>query len=251
MKLQGIYAEITTPFDETGRIFRAKIEHNVEKWNRIGLAGYAVCGAAGEGPLLDAEETLAVFELVAKFAAQGKTLIAATARPGVHETVELINRAAELGYHFALLDAPAYPPETVSLYLRAVADRAGIPVLVRGADAPSHSNLPNVKLAWCATGLWDDLQRGAAGAILSLAAAAPYAAIALWEAHRTREEDAGRDWQSRILPAGGLAARYGAAGVKHAMDLNAYYGGPPRLPFTSPAPAARIEIEEAFRDLKG
>ncbi len=251
MKLQGIYAEITTPFDETGRIFRSKIEHNVEKWNRIGLAGYAVCGAAGEGMLLDAGETLSVFELVAKFAAPGKTLIAATGRPGVHETVELTNRAAELGYHFALLDAPAFAPETLSLYLRVVADRARIPLLVRGADAPNHTNLPNPGLAWCATSLWDNLQKGAPGAILSIAAAAPYAAIALWEAHRTREEDAGRDWQNRILPAAKLTARFGAAGVKHAMDLNAYYGGPPRLPFTPLVAAARNEIEEAFRDLKG
>jgi hypothetical protein len=35
------------------------------------------------------------------------------------------------------------------------------------------------------------------------------------------------------------------------MDLNGYYGGPPRLPLCVPTPAAKKEIEEAFRDLKG
>jgi 4-hydroxy-2-oxoglutarate aldolase len=35
------------------------------------------------------------------------------------------------------------------------------------------------------------------------------------------------------------------------MDLNGYYGGPPRLPLTTPTEAAKREIEEAFRDLKG
>jgi hypothetical protein len=35
------------------------------------------------------------------------------------------------------------------------------------------------------------------------------------------------------------------------MDLNAYYGGPPRLPFVVPASDVRREIEEAFRELKG
>jgi hypothetical protein len=35
------------------------------------------------------------------------------------------------------------------------------------------------------------------------------------------------------------------------MDLNGYYGGPPRLPLTVPTSEAKREIEEAFRDLKG
>jgi 4-hydroxy-2-oxoglutarate aldolase len=35
------------------------------------------------------------------------------------------------------------------------------------------------------------------------------------------------------------------------MDLNGYYGGPPRLPLCPPTEAARHEIEEAFKDLKG
>jgi len=35
------------------------------------------------------------------------------------------------------------------------------------------------------------------------------------------------------------------------MDLNGYYGGPPRLPLTVPSAAAKKEIEEAFADLKG
>jgi 4-hydroxy-2-oxoglutarate aldolase len=44
---------------------------------------------------------------------------------------------------------------------------------------------------------------------------------------------------------------YGVAGLKHAMDLNGYYGGPPRLPFVPVSMEARQEIEMAFRDLKG
>ncbi len=34
------------------------------------------------------------------------------------------------------------------------------------------------------------------------------------------------------------------------MDLNGYYGGLPRLPFLPPNQAAKVEIEEAFRDLR-
>ncbi|HWB98871.1 MAG TPA: hypothetical protein VG672_19315, partial [Bryobacteraceae bacterium] len=67
-----------------------------------------------------------------------------------------------------------------------------------------------------------------------------------------REEEAGRDWQNRIAHAASLvASKYGVPGLKHAMDLNGYYGGPPRLPQSAPCPAAKAEIEQAFADLKG
>ena len=99
--------------------------------------------------------------------------------------------------------------------------------------------------------LWTALQNGASGALLAFANSAPYAAIALWEAHRTREEEAGLDWQSRIAPAAELIeTRFGIPGLKQAMDLNGYYGGPPRLPLTTPSPAEKLEIQQAFADLK-
>ena len=108
-------------------------------------------------------------------------------------------------------------------------------------------------LAGSATDLWPALEAGAAGAILDFAAVAPYACIAIWEAHRTRENEAGIDWQSRIARAAGLVAPHGigVAGLKHAMDLNAYYGGPPRLPFIVPDTKIRREIEEAFSGFRG
>jgi 4-hydroxy-2-oxoglutarate aldolase len=88
------------------------------------------------------------------------------------------------------------------------------------------------------------------GAILDFAAAAPYAAITIWEAHRTREEEAGAEWQNRILHAARqIEECYGVPGLKHAMDMTGYYGGPPRLPYVGPDAAARRVIEEAFRDL--
>jgi 4-hydroxy-2-oxoglutarate aldolase len=100
--------------------------------------------------------------------------------------------------------------------------------------------------------LWPSLLMGACGAILAYANAAPYSVIAIWEAYRTREEKAGLDWQNRIGRASALVTtKCGIPGLKHAMDLNGYYGGPPRLPLSVPTPEAKREIEEAFRDLKG
>jgi dihydrodipicolinate synthase/N-acetylneuraminate lyase len=82
--------------------------------------------------------------------------------------------------------------------------------------------------------------------------AAPYACITIWEAFRTREEEAGMDWQGRIAnPAALVTTKYGIPGLKYAMDLNGYYGGVPRLPLIPVAPQVRLELEAAFDGIKG
>ena len=175
-----------------------------------------------------------------------------------------------------------------ALYFRAVADQSRIPLIIynwpqaTGVDIPveavvalsEHPNVIAIKessgnlekvmqmirevkhgfqvLVGSAPTLWPSLLMGASGAILAYANAAPYSVIAIWEAYRTREEAAGLDWQNRIgRPAALVTTKYGIPGLKYAMDLNGYYGGPPRLPLVPPSPEAKKEIEEAFKDLKG
>jgi 4-hydroxy-2-oxoglutarate aldolase len=181
-----------------------------------------------------------------------------------------------------------YGPETQMLFFRALADQSPVPVLIHNAPQATgvdvsaetvaklagHPNIAGVietgspvsriaqiravvpkefgVLAGTESQLWKSLKTGANGAALAFASAAPYATIAIWEAFRTREEEAGVDWQGRIShPSILVTDMYGVPGLKHAMDLNGYYGGPPRLPFVPAPPDARREIEEAFRDLKG
>ena len=277
MKLQGIFAAATTPFDHNGEIYKIKVQHNVEKWNRTTLAGYVIASATGEGALLAHEEKLVLWELAAKHADPEKILIAATGAEGVHETVTLTKHAAELGYKAALVEAPRLynRPENLLSYYRAVADRAVVPVIVAGTDAEIAATLslhPNIMaavvddagaalrsaqegfqaVAGAAGRLRSSLNAGASSAILAFANAAPYAAIAVWEAYRTREEDAGRDWQARIAgPAAFVEGAYSIPALKHVMDVNGYYGGPPRLPLTVPTPESRRQAEEAFQDLRG
>jgi 4-hydroxy-2-oxoglutarate aldolase len=274
MKLQGIFIDTATPFDHAGNLYRVKIEHNIAKWNQTSVAGYVIGGFAGEGALLSAEEKTQLWKSAAACAAPDKVLIAGIDVAGVCEASALVNQAADAGFAVALVETPRSEQlmrsqEVQLLYFRAVADRARIPILV--SNRPEETGVvvstllrhPNVlgvvdhsgerKGALCgsATKIWSGLTQGAPGAVLSFASAAPYAAIALWEAFRTREEEAGQEWQSRIAPAADLlSARYGIAGLKHAMDLNGYYGGPPRLPWSVVGPAARMEIERAFADLK-
>lgn len=178
-------------------------------------------------------------------------------------------------------------PDTQALYFRAVADRSKIPVLiynipqVTGYDVPvdvvaelsEHPNIAGMKdssgnlermkavcaavkpsfqvLSGSGVNFPDALKLGASGAILAIANPLPYACVTIWEAFRTREQEAMLDWQNRITSPGRLiATKYGIPGLKYAMDLNGYYGGPPRLPFIPPSNEARAEIEAAFDGLR-
>jgi dihydrodipicolinate synthase/N-acetylneuraminate lyase len=226
MKLQGIFAALATPFDYKGEIYKVKVQHNVDKWNRVGLAGYAVATRTGEGGLLTFEERVELFRLVKEAAAPERALLADVTRESVKESLMLANAAAEIGYHGVLCSTPF------------VSDRSPLPVI---------TELP--LMLDSAEGLWPALKGGSPGAILAFAAAAPYAAVAVWEAFRTREEEAGMDWQARITGPSRLLSNIAA--LKHAMDLNGYYGGLPRLPLPPATTEEKAEIEQVFRDLKG
>jgi 4-hydroxy-2-oxoglutarate aldolase len=294
MKLQGIFAAAATPFDHTGAIWRAKVQHNFEKWSRTSLAGFVVGSLAGEGPLLEASEKLDLIRAAAPSIPEGRLLLVDVSCEGVHAAANLAREAAAAGAHAVVSLVPhayrnlMYGAEAQSLYFRALADRSPVPIVIHNAPMTTGVDLlpetiaalaahPNIAgvietgtpagrvrqiravvrkdfgiLAGSETQTLDSLKEGATGAALAFASCAPYAAIAIWEAFRTREEEAGLDWQQRIShPSILVTDLYGVAGLKHAMDVNGYYGGPPRLPFSPVSAAARAEIDDAFKDLKG
>jgi len=294
MKLHGIFPPITTPFNHEGEIWKPKLQHNIEKWNLTGLAGYVVCGSTGESVHLTTQEKINLWTWVAEWASPQKLLIAGTGVESVRETVGLTNCAAGIGYKVAMVRTPHYYKNLINnaaaqlLYFRAVADQTKIPIFiynwpqVTGVDIPAdvvaqlseHPNIIGIKessgnlekvlqmirevkkgfqvLTGSAPTLAPSFAVGCVGAVLAFANAAPYATVSIWEAHRTREAEAALDIQNRIGRAAYLVtAKYGVPGLKYAMDLNGYYGGPPRLPLTVPTAEAKKEIEEAFADLKG
>jgi 4-hydroxy-2-oxoglutarate aldolase len=178
-------------------------------------------------------------------------------------------------------------PETQLVYFRALADVSKLPVLiynmpaVTGYDMPvdviaalsEHPNIIGMKdssgnlekfaathtavrsgfqiLSGSGLTFGGALAAGAAGAILAVANAIPYACQLVWEAFRMRQDAAARDWQERIMvPATLVPSKHGIAGLKYAMELNGYYGGLPRLPLLPLSADARAEVEQAFDGLR-
>jgi 4-hydroxy-2-oxoglutarate aldolase len=135
MDLAGVYPALTTPFAADGSVSLGDMKYNIERYNSTGLAGYVVLGSTGESVLLSRAEGDAVLATVKETAGQGKRLIAGTGAESTAETIERTKRAADLGYHLALVKTPyyykpAYKPELLIAHYRRVADASPIPILL-------------------------------------------------------------------------------------------------------------------------
>src|SRR6202035_4550122 len=135
MDLSGVYPALTTPFAADGSVSLGDLKYNIERYNSTGLAGYVVIGSTGESVLLSRSETDSILATVKEAAGQGKLLIAGTGAESTAETIERTKRAAELGYHAALVKTPyyykpVYKPEVFIAHYRRVADASPIPVLL-------------------------------------------------------------------------------------------------------------------------
>jgi 4-hydroxy-2-oxoglutarate aldolase len=135
MDLSGVFPALTTPFAADGSVSLGDLKHNLQRYNDTDLAGYVVLGSTGESVLLSREEIDGVLVMAKEAAGPKKKLIAGTGAESTAETIEKTKRAAELGYHAALVKTPhyykpAYTPDVLIAYYRRVADNAPIPVLL-------------------------------------------------------------------------------------------------------------------------
>jgi 4-hydroxy-2-oxoglutarate aldolase len=93
--------------------------------------------------------------------------------------------------------------------------------------------------------LLDSLQVGASGGVLGFAAPAPTICFEIYAAFRDNDLELARSKQQKLEPATKrVVSQMGIPAIKHAMDLNGYYGGPPRLPLLPLTAAQKTEIEE-------
>lgn len=135
MDLSGIFPALTTPFEPDGSVSLAGLKHNIQQYNRTDVAGYVAIGSTGESVLLTWAEMEGILVTVKEAAAKEKKLIAGTGAESTAETIERTKRAAELGYHVALVKTPyyykpSYKPDVLIAHYRRVADASPIPVLL-------------------------------------------------------------------------------------------------------------------------
>lgn len=292
MRLQGVFAPVTTPFLENGALALGHLRANLEKYHRTGLAGYVVLGSTGEAVMLTEAEADLVLAAAPKAAGAGKTLIAGTGVESTAETIVRTNRAADLGYHAALVRTPHYykarmTPDAQAEHFQRVADAARIPILIYSVpqftgipvEAPlvailsKHQNIAGIKessgevrrvadiigagqppfqtLVGAAGTVYASLQAGAVGAVLAAACPFPELCVDLYNAARKADAARAQVLQEKLMGASKLVATLGAAGVKYAMQLLGYYGGPARRPLLPLTESEQDEVRRVTESLAG
>lgn len=99
--------------------------------------------------------------------------------------------------------------------------------------------------------LKNSLDVGAVGAILAFADAAPTACYEIYAAYKEGDMPLAEEKQKRIVQAATeVVGKLGVPGVKYAMELNGYFGGPARLPFLPLTAEQKAEVERLMSDIR-
>jgi len=98
-------------------------------------------------------------------------------------------------------------------------------------------------LVGSATLLAATVRAGAAGAILALACVFPELCAAIYEAAKQGDTSRSGELQEKLTGASAMIMRHGIPGIKVAMELRGYCGGPARRPLLPLTAAAKAEIE--------
>jgi 4-hydroxy-2-oxoglutarate aldolase len=135
MKLEGMFAALTTPFRADDSLDLAGLAENVARYNRTDLAGLVVTGSTGEAALLSADESERVWATVLENIAPTKTALAGTGAETTAETIKRSHRAAALGYSAVLVRTPSYykpfmNPRALIEHYHRVADASRVPILI-------------------------------------------------------------------------------------------------------------------------
>lgn len=145
-EIKGVLPPMITPFTKDSRVDFSKFIKNIEKWNDTELCGYLVLGSNGETPYISGEDKVELIRLTVKYAAKDKIVMAGTGLESTQATVELTNKAADLGADCALVLTPNYygdqmGDEALIAYFTEVADKSKIPVLIYNVTKFTHVNI--------------------------------------------------------------------------------------------------------------
>lgn len=283
-RLSGVFAPITTPFDEKGNLLLDRLSDNIQKLNSSRLRGYLVLGTNGEFKSLSEEERTKVLETVLRVSAKDKVVMVGTGRESTYHSILATKEAEALGAHFVSLITPFFFPKKMTdqallSHFRAIADVSPVPVLLYNnpevavltystsliSEAAKHPNIIGMKdsskgnfasylmaagpdfhlLAGSANFFFEALVMGGVGGVLSIANFAPEACCRVYDLWREGKLEEARSEQYKLMALNQkVSGKFGVAGVKAAMDVFGFHGGPLRAPLLPLTPEEKRKLKE-------
>jgi 4-hydroxy-2-oxoglutarate aldolase len=284
-QISGILAPTTTPFVNE-EVSIQHLRQNIEKYGKTPLAGFFTLGSNGENKSLTEDEKLKTLEAVLKEKSQHQIVMAGAGYESTRQTIAFSKKVAELGADFVSLLTPSYfkkrlTDEAMIGYYMDVAEALSIPVLIYNAPGftgmtispkviekiSRHPNIAGMKdtspdglvryLEVCGDDfdvvsgtintLLTGLALGASGGVVSLANAFPHPCCELYERFRRGDLEGARTLHHKLFRLNqSVSGSFGVAGVKYAMEVAGYYGGPPRRPLLPLKENDKKRIKEAI-----
>jgi 4-hydroxy-2-oxoglutarate aldolase len=113
---------------------------------------------------------------------------------------------------------------------------------IRRADPSFHV------VSGSANFFYPSLAIGVTGGILALANVAPDLSVEMFRLFNAGEIEKGRELHLRMLPVNlAITSRFGVSGLKAALDMVGFYGGPPRLPLLPLDDERREEVRNILK----
>lgn len=203
-------------------------------------------------------------ELVAELA-QHANIIGIKDSSGSVERIAALVAATRNGARRELLVTQTFTALTTRMMLADVkqpehfvsAESLGGAVVAAVAPAQVRAKMVRKKevgfqvLTGSANQFFDSLHAGGTGGILALAACAPQACQEIYTAWKDNDAALGAAKQQRVVEASiNVLGKLGIPGIKHACDLNGYYGGRPRLPLLPLDATHQGEVARIMADLR-
>jgi 4-hydroxy-2-oxoglutarate aldolase len=285
-EIKGVFAPITTPFVNE-EVSIEQLRENIRKYSETPLAGFYVLGSNGEAKSLTEEEKLQVLETVMAEKAPHQLIMAGAGYESTRQSIAFAKVAETMGVDFVTLLTPSYfkkrmTDDIIAKYFEDVADAVSVPVIAYNAPGftgitispgviariSRHENIVGMKdsspgnigkylaameegfavLAGSASILLTGMVLGASGGVLSLGNAFPHKCCELYNLYQQGDSEGALETHYTLFRLNqAVSGSFGVAGVKCAMDLAGYHGGPPRLPLGPIGDEGRKSIEAAIK----
>jgi 4-hydroxy-tetrahydrodipicolinate synthase len=150
MSIGGILTAMVTPFDKDGELDEDAAVRLMHHLLENGSDGLVLAGTTGESPTLTDEEKCRLWELATSETRRDATIVAGTGTYDTRHSVELTERATEIGVDAVLVVTPYYNRPNrrgIKAHFETVAAATDRPVIVYNIPSRTATDIPNDLLA--------------------------------------------------------------------------------------------------------
>ena len=150
MTIGGILTAMVTPFDANGELDEEATVRLMSHLYENGSDGLVLAGSTGEAATLTDDERARLWALAVAERPEGATVVAGTGTYDTRHTVELTERAAELGVDAVLVVTPYYVKPNrrgIVAHYEAAAGASHLPLILYNIPSRTAMDMPNDLLA--------------------------------------------------------------------------------------------------------